>query len=116
MKRLIPLLFLLGCSMSGHPVTMDAFYSVDTSATEAQVVAALGKPYTVNKLGDGSIEYEYLERIKIGSRYAETRRYILVMRDGVVVSKRVQRGVPAPWKFDSYEMQTTQNDDSAPSE
>jgi hypothetical protein len=91
-------------------VTMDAFYEIDLSATRPQVVEALGKPYAIHHKGDGCIEYEYIERIKIGGRDAEERRYYILMRDGVVISKRVKQNSPLPYGFDSYEMQTTQTD------
>jgi len=95
---------------------MDAFYSVDFSSTEEQVVAALGQPHSVVKKDDGTVEYEYLERIKLGSRIAETRRYFIVMKHGVVISKRVLQSSPPAYWFDSYDMQTTQNADAASSE
>lgn len=114
MKKWIPFLFLAACSSGGHVVTMDAFYSVDFSATEDQVVAALGKPHAVVKNADGTIEYEYLERIKLAGRVAESRRYFIVIKDGIVVSKRVQQSSPPAYWFDSYDMQTTHNDDTTP--
>jgi hypothetical protein len=113
MRRLLPLFLLTACALGGKPVTMDAFYEVDISSTREQVVACLGEPYAIHKMCDGSYEYEYIERIKIGARDAEERRYILVLRDGVVVSKRVKQSSPPAYGFDSYEMQTTQQDSSA---
>lgn len=89
---------------------MDAFYGIDLCATTPQVVEALGKPYAVHNKGDGCIEYEYIERIKIGGRDAEERHYYILMRDGVVISKRVKQSSPLPYGFDSYDMQTTQTE------
>ncbi len=57
---------------------------------------------------DGTVEYEYIERIKEGARTLQERHYIITMKDGKVVSKRVKQNLPAPYLFDSYEMQTTQ--------
>jgi hypothetical protein len=108
-KKLLLLLFLAACTGGGRVTTMEAFYSVDFSSTEQEVVAALGKPYAIVRLEDGSVEFEYIERIKVGSQTAESRRYFIVLKDGIVVSKRVkQASYPAYW-YDSYDMQTTQN-------
>ncbi len=109
MKKWIWLVLLASCGIGGKMVTMDAFYDIDLCTTAPQVVETLGKPYAIHKREDGSIEYEYIERIKIGARDAEERHYYILMRDGVVISKRVQQSSPLPYGFDSYEMQTTQS-------
>lgn len=108
MKRWIPLFLFVSCSLGGKPVTMDAFYEVDISTPTPQVIALLGQPYAIHKKEDGTLEYEYIERIKIGSRDAETRRYFILIKNGAVVSKRVEGSTPLPYGFDSYEMQTTE--------
>lgn len=105
---------LTACSLGGAMVTMDRFYDVDLSTSKEELVASLGEPYAVREKEDGSIEYEYVERIKIGSRNAEVRSYFIVMKDGVVVSKRVGERSPLPYYFDSYEMQTTQAEEVNP--
>lgn len=113
-KRWIPLLLFAACASGGHIATMDSFHGIPIGATQQEVVACIGKPYSVNRNCDGTVEYEYIERMKIGARDAQERRYIIVMKDGVVVSKRVKQSSPLPYGFDSYEMQTTQNLDSDP--
>jgi hypothetical protein len=113
MKKLFLLLLFSACSYGSKPVTMDAFYSVDSASTEKQVVQTLGEPHQVTKLSDGSLQYEYYERIRIGNRTAETRRYVFVLKDGIVVSKHVDQASPPPYWFDSYQMQTTQNEDNS---
>ncbi len=102
-------MFLAACASGGSAMTMDAFYDVPVGSTQEEVVAALGKPVTTHRLNDGSVEYEYIERFKIGGRNVEERRYYILMRDGKVVSKRMKQSEPLPYGFDSYEMQTTQN-------
>ncbi len=112
MRRLIiPLFLLAACSMSGTVVTMDSFSDVPIGALVAEVNTSLGSPYAIHKCEDGTVEYEYIERIKIGARDAEERHYFLLIKGGQVVSKRVKQGGPIPYylnSFDSYEMQTTQ--------
>jgi hypothetical protein len=110
MRKWIPLFLLASCALGGKAVTMDAFYDIDLSTTTPQVIATLGKPYAIHKKADGSVEYEYIERIKIGARDAEERHYFILIKDGAVVSKRVKQSSPLPYGFDSYDMQTTQSD------
>jgi hypothetical protein len=109
-KKWIPLFLLASCALGGKAVTMDAFYEVDVSATVAQVVATLGEPYAIHRKEDGAVEYEYIERIKIGGRDAEERHYFILIKNGIVISKRMKQGSPLPYGFDSYEMQTTQTE------
>ena len=108
MKKWIPLFVLASCTTFGKVVTMDAFYEIDLRTTASQVVAALGQPYAIHKKEDGAVEYEYIERIKIGGRDAEERHSFILIKDGVVVSKRVKQSSPLPYGFDSYDMQTTE--------
>lgn len=91
---------------------MDAFYDVPVGSTKDEVIAALGKPVATHKKQDGSVEYEYVERLKIGARTVNERKYYILIKDGKVVSKSLKQSSPLPYGFDSYEMQTTQNGDS----
>lgn len=102
------LLFTAACSSGGSLMTMSKFYDVPIGATQNEVVTSMGEPYSIKRHSDGTEEYEYVERVKIGSRYAEDRRYYLYLKEGKVVSKKVKQGAPPPYTFDSYEMQTTQ--------
>ena len=95
-------------------MTMNSFSDIPIGVSSAEVVTTYGEPYAINKKSDGSIEYEYIERIKAGTRNMEERRYILVIKDGKVVSKEIKQNSPSPYYFDSYEMQTTQNSGSPP--
>jgi len=110
LKYLTPLLFCFGaCASGGAVMTMNAFYDIPLGATESDVVASAGKPYAIYEKEGGVVEYEYIERVKAGARDLEERRYVLVLKDGKVVSKHVKGSTPYPFHFDSYEMQTTQN-------
>ncbi len=100
---------LTACASGGSLVSMQHFYDIPVGASSEDVVASLGSPITTKKLTDGSVEYEYIERFKVGGRDLNERRYFVVIKDGKVVSKRVKQTSPLPYGFDSYEMQTTQN-------
>ncbi len=95
-------------------MTMNSFSDIPLGSSSAEVVIAYGEPYSIHKKSDGTIEYEYLERIKAGARNMEERRYVLVIKDGKVVSKHIKQSSPPPYYFDSYEMQTTQNGKEPP--
>ena len=109
MKKIALLILMTACGIGGSAVTMNSFYEIELSTTKSQVIAALGEPYAIRELKDGTVEYEYIERVKIGARDAEERHYFILLKDGVVISKRVKQSSPLPYGFDSYEMQTTQH-------
>jgi hypothetical protein len=111
LKRSFPVfLFLLAACAGGSVMTMNSFSDIPIGSSSAEVVITHGEPYSIHKKDDGTIEYEYLERITAGGRNMEERHYILVIKEGKVVSKRIQQGSPPPYRFDSYEMQTTQKE------
>lgn len=110
MKKLliVSLAFAAACSSGGAMMTSTAFYDIPIGTSQQDVVASAGEPYAVHKKADGTVEYEYIERFKVGARETEERHYYLLIKDGKVVSKRVTQLSPPPYIFDSYEMQTTQ--------
>ncbi len=95
-------------------VTINSFYDIPLGATKAEVVASIGQPYSTTVGPDGTVEYEYIERIKEGARNLEERRYVITMKDGKVISKKVKQSSPPPFLFDSYEMQTTKAEPQVP--
>ena len=90
-------------------MSMDSFHEVPIGSTQTEVVSSVGEPYAIHKKKDGAVEYEYIERVKAGNRNLEERHYFLLIKDGRVVSKRVEQSSPAPYLYDSYDMQTTQS-------
>lgn len=95
-------------------MTIQSFYDIPVGASQDEVLSLAGKPYLEHRKGDGSVEYEYIERFKASGRDINERHYYILIKDGKVVSKRVIQSSPPPYTFDSYEMQTTQNDDEPP--
>lgn len=91
---------------------MGAYQEVPIGATPSEVIALVGEPYAVHQKSDGTVEYEYIERITAGSRNMETRHYYFVLKDGQVISKRIKQTTPPAYTFDSFDMQTTQNRNS----
>ena len=112
-KSLLSLLFALSsCASGGSIMTNQAFFDIPIGTQENDVVATAGKPYAIHTKGDGSVEYEYIERFKLGARDSEERHYYILIKDGKVISKRVEQSSPPPYLFDRYEMQTTQSGES----
>ncbi len=112
MKRWASFLLLAACSLNGTVATMNTFQDLPIGASSAEVVSSMGQPYSIQKKEGDVVEYEYIERIKIGDRDAEERHYFVLLKNGQVISKRVQQTGPIPYYlngFDSYQMQTTQN-------
>lgn len=105
-------LFLYACCSGGPVLDVCAFYDIPVGATPEELVAIAGRPVTIRRYPDGSIEYEYLERFKVGARVLNERHYFVLIQDGKVVSKRVTEVSPTPFGYDSYDMQTTQKEDS----
>lgn len=95
-------------------MTNQAFFDIPIGSKESDVIATAGEPYAIHHKADGSVEYEYIERFKVGGRDTQERHYFLLIKDGKVVSKRVDQSSPPPYIFDSYEMQTTQTGESDP--
>ena len=108
-KGIVSLLFALSaCASGGSMMTNHAFFDIPIGSKESEVVATAGEPYAIHHKEDGSVEYEYIERFKVGGRDPQERHYFLLIKNGKVVSKRVDQSSPPPYIFDSYEMQTTQ--------
>lgn len=106
----ISLFTMTACASGPSVLSMNAFYDISVGATRDEVVSQAGNPYSIKKKQDGSEEFVYIERLKAGARLLQERRYIITIKDGVVVSKRVETAAPSPTLFDSYEMQTTQSE------
>ena len=103
-------LFAASCASGGSAYAMSSFYEIPIGSTEDEVIATVGKPYSIKQCQDGSVEYLYIERIKAGYRNLEERRYVIILKEGKVVSKELKQSSPPAYQFDSYEMQTTQKD------
>ena len=108
-KELLVMLFALSaCASGGSLMTNQAFFDIPIGSSRNEVVETAGEPYAIHNRPDGTVEFEYVERFKVGGRISEERHYFLLIKDGKVVSKRVEQSSPPPYIFDSYEMQTTQ--------
>lgn len=105
-------MILAACASGPSVLTSDSFYSIPVGATKDEVIAKAGDPAKISKKDDGTEEYLYIERMKAGARTVQERHYIITIKDGAVVSKKVEQSSPMPTSFDSYEMQTTRNSET----
>ena len=97
---------------SGHTImTRNTFYEIPLGSSSTELVQQAGEPYAIHEKEEGGTEYEYIERIRISPIQWEERRYFLLIKDGKVISKRVEQNSPPPTMYDSYDMQTTQTND-----
>ncbi len=112
-KTLIPGLLLLAACTTSKMLTMESYVEIPVGSTKAKVTEIAGKPDRITEKDDGTVEYEYNEKLKNGFRTIQERRYVIVMRDGAVISKRVEQSSQPPYDLNSYDLQTTYGDESA---
>ncbi len=88
-----PILFLcvVLCSCFTRPalMTRDSFDGVEIGTPIDQIQTEVGSPYAVHSKGGDAQEYEYIERIDLGSQTVLENHYFLIVREGRVVSKRM---------------------------
>jgi hypothetical protein len=82
----------------GSPVmTRPGFYAIDLGDPVNKIIQDHGEPYSIKVNKDGSKDYLYIERIPVGEQTVEENRYILVIKNGQVVSKRYNQELPPPY-------------------
>ncbi|MDE3055638.1 MAG: hypothetical protein KGI80_02960 [Verrucomicrobiota bacterium] len=110
--RFLTLFFAASCASGATVMTMNTFYDIPIGSSSWEVEEQVGKPYAVHRIDDCTEEYEYIERIRISAVEQEERHYFLIIKEGKVISKRVE-GSSTPRRFyDSYDMQTTESNPS----
>jgi len=57
-------------------------------------------PYAIHKQTDGSAEYEYIERISLGTEIIEENHYFLRAKKGKMVGKRMNQATPPSLCYD----------------
>ena len=91
MKKYIFLSFflLMACAAGHRIMTTETFYEVNEGMTEKELKAKAGTPYLIKDLGNGEKQYEYIERVIINNRTVEARRYLFIIKNGIVTSKKI---------------------------
>jgi hypothetical protein len=100
-------IFLLLCGCTGDPnMTLATFTEIDIGDSQEYVIDHYGHPHRV-VIFEGGEEYYYNERFRVGHQLLEERVYVLTLRDGRVVSKRVETITPSANEYDHFEIQTS---------
>ncbi len=79
-------------------MTRESFDDVQIGANMDSVKEKVGKPYSVHSKKDGTKEYEYIERIKIGQQLVSENHYFLIVLNGQVVGKRFSETKPSIYR------------------
>lgn len=91
---LAALCLLCACFSRSALMTRDSFDEIQIGANFADVQECSGKPYATCCKSDGTKEYEYVERIKIGQQLVAENHYIIIVLNDQVVGKRFSQTKP----------------------
>lgn len=83
-----------GCFSKSAVMTRQNFDEIQVGSSVKQIETQVGKPFAVYGHGTGAWEYEYIERISMGEEVIEENHYFLIVKDGKVVSKRLNTEHP----------------------
>jgi hypothetical protein len=72
-------------------MTHETFGSIGTGDSFTEVEKKAGEPFSVKNKKDGSVEYLYIERVWMGDELVYLNRYYVVVKNGMVVSKRFKQ-------------------------
>lgn len=111
MKKILFVLFCIGCAAGHKMMTEETFTKIENGMKEEAVEKIAGKPYEVKNIGDGVYQYQYIERIFSNDRTIEVRKYLILMKGGVVTSKKmvIEKGFDPLQERNSYDLQTSDN-------
>lgn len=88
------LLLMVSCFSRPAMMTRSSFDEIQVGESVAELKQKVGDPYAVHKQENGTEEYEYIERIDLGTETVEENRYTLVIKDGKVAAKRFNQQTP----------------------
>lgn len=101
---------IFGCASGGKVMSQEAFSQVSVGMTYQEVTHQLGRPYSMKNLGNGEIEYKYIEKIIVGrSNVIQERHYLILFKNGRVTSTKINYLNRPSYEGNSYEMQTSYN-------
>lgn len=94
---LIPLVILTACAGSSARMTQDRYDAIQTGVSVKEVQQEVGQPYAVHDKSGGVKEYEYIERITMGSQLISEHHFFLIVVDGRVVGKYSKQEKAPPY-------------------
>ena len=87
-------LLLAGCFSRPALMTYETYDQVKIGTSIESLKADIGKPYAIHAKEGGTEEYEYIERIDMGNTLVSENHYFLIVKDGVVIGKYMNRESP----------------------
>ncbi|MGR3973784.1 MAG: hypothetical protein QRY72_04375 [Candidatus Rhabdochlamydia sp.] len=92
-------LFLLAVSCS-HSLLMTRgeFDQIELGSSVQTVITQYGQPYSIHSTQEGDEEYKYIERVMGVNEVVEENRYTLIVKNGVVISKRYNQEFPPAYR------------------
>jgi outer membrane protein assembly factor BamE (lipoprotein component of BamABCDE complex) len=103
---LIILTFLISCSSGSKAISMDDYSYVTIGMSKDELIQKMGKPYSIKNLSYNQVEYIYIEKINANQRVLLERKYLFILENDQVTSKKVIDINRPSWERNSYEMQT----------
>ncbi len=88
----IGLVCLASCSRPAL-MTYNCYDQVQVGASIADLQTRIGQPYAIHHKND-NLEYEYVERINIGENLIAENHYFLIVQNGKVIGKYMERQRP----------------------
>ncbi len=90
----LSILLLCGCFTRSQVISRGSFDNVQMGSSIADFEKQVGSPYRIQKRSDGSLDYEYIERIFMGEEVIEENHYYLLVKNGRIVAKRMNQEIP----------------------
>ncbi|NGX28959.1 MAG: hypothetical protein K940chlam1_01149 [Candidatus Anoxychlamydiales bacterium] len=113
MRKILTILSLsilvFSCASGGKVMTAESFSEVSIGMSSDEMQKKFGKPYSIKDLGEGEVEYTYIEKIHMGSRVLQERHYLIILKNGRVTATKTRDYSRPAWQRNSYEMQTSYN-------
>lgn len=113
MRKILTILslsiLLFSCASGGKVMTTESFSEVSIGMSSDEMQKKFGKPYSIKDLGEGEVEYTYIEKIHMGSRVLQERHYLIILKNGRVTATKTRDFSRPAWQRNSYEMQTSYN-------
>lgn len=98
---LVLVVLMIFCSCMTHKAVMtyERFSDIQLGTSIAEVEKVSGPPYSIHVKGPGRAEYEYIEKIDLGSGLNYENHYFLMVVDDLVIKKRYLYEQPPSYDF-----------------
>jgi len=80
-----------GCFSRTTMMNRQSFDQISLGMRVEEFEDKVGKPFAIRDKSNGCQEYEYIERLEQGTEWLSETHYILIVRDGQVVAKRIAK-------------------------